>query len=90
MSKMQHSMLLPSCGTTKDWLTFLDVSVEGVWKEPGCFWKVGDLDHAVTLMGYGVSTHGNSYWLIKYACTYLSLTLQLAPLMQCFIAHISF
>ena len=37
----------------------------GVYKEPNCMWKEGDLDHAVTLMGYGTTHHGEDYWLIK-------------------------
>lgn len=28
-------------------------------------WKAEELDHAVTLMGYGTSEEGEDYWLIK-------------------------
>ena len=38
----------------------------GVYKEPDCMWKAQDLDHAVTLVGYGTSPQGEDYWLIKY------------------------
>lgn len=37
----------------------------GVYREPSCLWKADDLDHAVTLMGYGTSAEGSDYWLIK-------------------------
>ena len=37
----------------------------GVYKEPSCMWKAEELDHAVTLMGYGTSEEGEDYWLIK-------------------------
>ncbi|KAL3135552.1 hypothetical protein ABBQ38_006030 [Trebouxia sp. C0009 RCD-2024] len=37
----------------------------GVYQEPDCKWKAGDLDHAVTLVGYGTSERGQDYWLIK-------------------------
>ena len=37
----------------------------GVYKEPDCMWKEGELDHAVTLMGYGTDPQGQDYWLIK-------------------------
>jgi len=37
----------------------------GVYKEPSCMWKAEELDHAVTLMGYGTSEQGEDYWLIK-------------------------
>ena len=39
--------------------------VSGVYKEPGCMWKADELDHAVTLMGYGTNEGGEDYWLIK-------------------------
>lgn len=37
----------------------------GIYQEPNCRWKEDELDHAVTLMGYGRSTHGQEFWLIK-------------------------
>ncbi len=40
----------------------------GVYKEPSCMWKAEELDHAVTLMGYGTSDQGEDYWLIKWVC----------------------
>eukprot|EP00891_Asterochloris_glomerata_P008862 jgi/Astpho2/8862/Aster-05494 len=38
---------------------------QGIYQEPNCRWKEDELDHAVTLMGYGRSTHGQEFWLIK-------------------------
>ena len=37
----------------------------GVYKEPDCLWKADELDHAVTLVGYGTDPQGEDYWLIK-------------------------
>ena len=40
---------------------------EGVYVEPKCGWKHDDLDHSVTLVGYGRSDHGTDYWHIRCA-----------------------
>ena len=42
-----------------------DPNAAGIYREPNCRWKEDELDHAVTLMGYGRSTHGQEFWLIK-------------------------
>ncbi len=36
----------------------------GVYYEPNCLWKEYDLDHAVTLVGYG-EEDGEAYWEVR-------------------------
>ena len=42
---------------------------EGVYVEPKCGWKPEDLDHSVTLVGYGRTDSGMEYWHIRWAKT---------------------
>lgn len=37
----------------------------GVYWSDECGWRPSDLDHAVLLMGYGVTPEGADYWLIR-------------------------
>ena len=39
---------------------------EGVFDEPACTTRMRDLDHTVTLFGYG-SQDGKDYWLVSAA-----------------------
>ncbi|KAG2496806.1 hypothetical protein HYH03_005213 [Edaphochlamys debaryana] len=38
---------------------------EGVLDEPACSSKMRDLDHTVTLYGYGTTPEGKDYWLVR-------------------------
>ncbi|GLI71459.1 hypothetical protein VaNZ11_016680 [Volvox africanus] len=38
---------------------------EGVYDEPTCSHKMRDLDHTVTLYGYGTTPDGKDYWLVR-------------------------
>ncbi|KXZ45509.1 hypothetical protein GPECTOR_54g251 [Gonium pectorale] len=38
---------------------------EGVYDEPDCSTRMRDLDHTVTLFGYGTTPDGKDYWLVR-------------------------
>ncbi len=38
---------------------------EGVYDEPECSHKMINLDHTVTLYGYGTTPDGKDYWLVR-------------------------
>ncbi len=46
-------------------LTNLNSLIAGVYAPTGCGNTSQDLDHAVLVVGYGVTSTGKAYWIVK-------------------------
>lgn len=63
LSSLWATLMTDLCLFTLPPLLLLSVTCAGVYYDPEC--NKDDINHAVLLVGYGVSSKGKQYWIVK-------------------------